>query len=576
MKTAERVSPRRAIPEGAVAGDDAAESRFVSFAQNFEDVMLWRALGHVSGGFYVDVGAQDPVLDSVSKAFYDRGWSGIDIEPVPAYAAALRQERPRNRVLECALGEHAGSEPFFVFGDSGLSTLLQGQAERNRERLGLAFATRTVETRALRDVLADGSVDEVHWLKIDVEGAEEQVLRSWQGSAVFPWVIVVEATQPNDQSPSHETWEPILIAAGYAFVYFDGLNRFYVSPAHQELRSAFLVPPNVFDRFTLAAVDRADRSFSKAEHYAKSLEAETAQQRDALQEKTDALRDVATRRSAEMEKAAVYATSLEAELAARGDRLQHLEGELARVRETLARTDLERESQRTNAARHQEALQTASVYARSLETELAAHAERLQVLEQELVRVRAAIEEMVEQHRLNAAEQQTAYASLEAYARGLEAARIEQQAALDEGASALSSERAARERAAAESRRLETALDEARRDAESAISVLDAQNRDLLAALSEWRTMALAQWRSSREQTNDLAKLVARPPQTPDGTDADPVDPAALRQAHDTMREERIRLFAEVERLASELQRRDARWHRRLRRWLPPKNPSSS
>jgi len=52
---------------------------FISYAQNFEDVMLWRALGHVSAGRYIDVGAQDPVVDSVSKAFYEHGWRRIHV-----------------------------------------------------------------------------------------------------------------------------------------------------------------------------------------------------------------------------------------------------------------------------------------------------------------------------------------------------------------------------------------------------------------------------------------------------------------------------------------------------------------
>ncbi len=56
---------------------------FISYAQNFEDVMLWRALKHVENGFYVDVGAQDPVVDSVSLAFYEHGWRGVHIEPTP-------------------------------------------------------------------------------------------------------------------------------------------------------------------------------------------------------------------------------------------------------------------------------------------------------------------------------------------------------------------------------------------------------------------------------------------------------------------------------------------------------------
>ena len=59
--------------------------RFISYAQNNEDVLLWRALGHVRDGFYIDVGANDPVEHSVTKAFYDAGWRGISIEPLPAF-----------------------------------------------------------------------------------------------------------------------------------------------------------------------------------------------------------------------------------------------------------------------------------------------------------------------------------------------------------------------------------------------------------------------------------------------------------------------------------------------------------
>ena len=54
--------------------------KFVSYAQNFEDVMLWRALKHIKQGCYIDVGAQDPIHDSVSKVFYEHGWRGIHIE----------------------------------------------------------------------------------------------------------------------------------------------------------------------------------------------------------------------------------------------------------------------------------------------------------------------------------------------------------------------------------------------------------------------------------------------------------------------------------------------------------------
>ena len=54
----------------------------ISYAQNFEDVMLWRALGQIEHGFYIDIGAQDPIIDSVSLAFYEHGWRGIHVEPM--------------------------------------------------------------------------------------------------------------------------------------------------------------------------------------------------------------------------------------------------------------------------------------------------------------------------------------------------------------------------------------------------------------------------------------------------------------------------------------------------------------
>ena len=75
---------------------------FVSYAQNSEDVVLWRALRTIANGHYIDVGACDPVEYSVTKAFYDRGWSGINVEPVESYAAKLRKSRPRDTTYEVA------------------------------------------------------------------------------------------------------------------------------------------------------------------------------------------------------------------------------------------------------------------------------------------------------------------------------------------------------------------------------------------------------------------------------------------------------------------------------------------
>ena len=74
---------------------------FISYAQNFEDIRLWRALKFFENGFYIDVGANDPTHDSVTKAFYDRGWSGINVEPMQNFHDTLCE--PTTRVTSIFL-----------------------------------------------------------------------------------------------------------------------------------------------------------------------------------------------------------------------------------------------------------------------------------------------------------------------------------------------------------------------------------------------------------------------------------------------------------------------------------------
>jgi FkbM family methyltransferase len=222
----------------------------VSYAQNFEDVMLWRALGHIEHGLYIDIGAQDPVVDSVSLAFHEHGWRGIHVEPTPHYAELLRQQRPGDKIIQSAVGSKKRILPFFEIPHTGISTADATIADQHRER-GFDVHEISVPCITLATVFKECQAHEIHWLKIDVEGLEEQVLRSWGAAKARPWIVVVESTLPLTQIESHESWQALLVSRNYSPVYFDGLNRYYVSNAHPELKPAFAVPPNVFDAFKL-------------------------------------------------------------------------------------------------------------------------------------------------------------------------------------------------------------------------------------------------------------------------------------------------------------------------------------
>lgn len=221
----------------------------ISYAQNFEDVMLWRALQHVGAGYYVDIGANDPVVDSVTRWFYEQGWSGLNIEPVPHWHGKLQADRPRDTNLQVAVSSSTGPMTLYDIPETGLATLDPAIAETHRQG-GCQVHAITVPVQALDDLLQQHAPGrDIHFLKIDVEGAEREVLQSASLQAARPWIILVEATAPRSPVTNHHLWEDLLTTRGYQFAYFDGLNRFYVAQEHAELLPALQVPPNTFDHF---------------------------------------------------------------------------------------------------------------------------------------------------------------------------------------------------------------------------------------------------------------------------------------------------------------------------------------
>jgi FkbM family methyltransferase len=251
--------------------------RFISYAQNFEDVILWRALKRVERGFYIDVGAASPEVDSVTKAFYERGWRGINIEPHPDLFEELVRARSADINLDVALGERPGIATMVIAEHAPLSTL-DADSATALQRARMPTSRREVSVRTLESVWRDHVPpgQDVHFLKIDVEGSERRVLEGGAWHADRPWLVLVEATRPQTSESTHDAWEGVLTRSGYEMVYADGLNRFYVAAEHRDLSPAFAFPPNVFDDFIRVAEVRAEERALDAGDRAARAERELA------------------------------------------------------------------------------------------------------------------------------------------------------------------------------------------------------------------------------------------------------------------------------------------------------------
>ena len=229
------------------------------YSQNSEDVLLARCFEGQSIGFYVDVGAEDPIEGSVTKHFYEQGWRGINIEPVPSFFNKIINDRPLDINLQCVASDQDNHTLQLCIAEgTGLSTV---EIER-QQALQHAYNVHAIEVQCKRltTILEANAKQRIDFLKIDVEGHELAVIRGLDLAKYHPRVILIETTLPLIHpggrvdmtmrpvtAPDYNAINQLIIASGYQNVYFDGLNTWWIDQAEPALSAAFQTPPNCFD-----------------------------------------------------------------------------------------------------------------------------------------------------------------------------------------------------------------------------------------------------------------------------------------------------------------------------------------
>lgn len=167
----------------------------VSYSQEGEDVVLRRFLDLSRSGFYVDVGAHHPVRYSNTKYYYDRGWSGINIDADPALINEFEIKRNRDINLLSGVGDQKKSMTLYIFNHPAINTF-DSKLAAERAKLPEYDIVNKLEImiRSLAELLDEHMPAKrpIDFMSIDVEGQDLNVLRSNNWAKYRPAYILIE------------------------------------------------------------------------------------------------------------------------------------------------------------------------------------------------------------------------------------------------------------------------------------------------------------------------------------------------------------------------------------------------
>lgn len=175
--------------------DRVRTHREVSYSQDGEDRLLWHLFQGKQGGYYVDVGAHHPKRFSNTYLFYEAGWRGLNVDPVPGTRERFRRVRPRDTTLECGVSDERGELTYYMFEEPAYNSfnpeVVEVLAKRSYPR---SLGSKQIPVHPLRELLREHLPpgQGIDFLTVDAEGWDMKVLASNDWTKYRPKAVVAE------------------------------------------------------------------------------------------------------------------------------------------------------------------------------------------------------------------------------------------------------------------------------------------------------------------------------------------------------------------------------------------------
>ena len=165
------------------------------YSQFGEDLLLRTALDSfgITSPTYLDIGAYDPKELSNTYYFYERGASGVCVEPNPSKHALFLKLRERDVCLNVGLGGKASGEAdYYLMSKPFLNTFSKEEAEKC-EKEGFAIEAKIkIPLLTINQVIKEHCQKVPDFVSLDVEGMDIDILQHLDWDAYRPVIFCIE------------------------------------------------------------------------------------------------------------------------------------------------------------------------------------------------------------------------------------------------------------------------------------------------------------------------------------------------------------------------------------------------
>jgi len=208
-----------------------------SYSQYGEDAVMFHFFylhSRIKNGFYVDIGAFDPVQYSNTFLLHKHGWRGVNIDIVAERIEKFKAARAGDINILAAIGDSDGELDVYEHPQwASMTTVDSATADYHHSRPVGKIACRT-----LQGIMEEHGIDHIDYVNIDVEGFEMKVLSTFDPVKYGVSLFTVEVLTQDIAAVLDSEVYKFMTGRGYVFCGWTGWTLFFRTAAFAVSRGA--------------------------------------------------------------------------------------------------------------------------------------------------------------------------------------------------------------------------------------------------------------------------------------------------------------------------------------------------